>query len=94
MRRDRDGDAPIGSGEADSMRTAMEAAIAMAERFARPLQRTGYTLGRGLLRNPSGCWRDQVRWRASMGLVARRTASKRGTSAAARRLRVMTAAVR
>jgi hypothetical protein len=41
MRRDCDGDASIGSGKADSLRAAMEAAISMAERFARPLQRTG-----------------------------------------------------
>jgi hypothetical protein len=39
--RGRDGDAPIGSGEAESLRAAMKAAIAMAERFARPLRRTG-----------------------------------------------------
>jgi hypothetical protein len=41
MRRGRDGDAPIGAGEADSMCAAMQAAISMAERFARPLQKTG-----------------------------------------------------
>jgi hypothetical protein len=37
MRRGCDGDGPIGSGQAGSVRAAMKAAIEMAERFARPL---------------------------------------------------------
>jgi hypothetical protein len=39
MRRGRDGESLIGSGETESVRTAMKAAIEMAERFARPLQK-------------------------------------------------------
>jgi hypothetical protein len=39
MRRGRDGDSVIGSGQAESARAAMKAAIEMAERFARPLQK-------------------------------------------------------
>jgi hypothetical protein len=40
MLRGRDGDGPIGSGQAGSTRAAMKAAIEMAERFARRLQKT------------------------------------------------------
>jgi hypothetical protein len=39
MRRGPDGYSPIGSGEAESVRAAMKAAIEMAERFARALQK-------------------------------------------------------
>jgi hypothetical protein len=39
MRRGRDGASLVGSGQADSARVAMKAAVAMAERFARSLER-------------------------------------------------------
>jgi hypothetical protein len=41
MRRGGAGESLIGAGQAESVRAAMKAAIEMAERFARPLPKTG-----------------------------------------------------
>jgi hypothetical protein len=39
IRRGPEGDHPIGSGQAETVRAAMKAAVALAERFARPLRK-------------------------------------------------------
>jgi hypothetical protein len=39
IRRGPEGDRPVGAGQAENVRAAMKAAVALAKRFARPLRR-------------------------------------------------------